>query len=94
MTVERRTGALLLFVLLLLSGIPPARAQTHLAIGLDTSTYTLLELLELKGMLSRLSAMRPYPASAVVRDTSNRQAGTPTASPLVNERSCRQSSRP
>ncbi len=73
----RRLGAFLCALACLGAAAPASlRAQTHLAVGLDSSVYTLLELLELKGILSRLSAARPYPRSAIVgylQEASGRQ---------------------
>ncbi len=63
MTMRRLSA--LLCALACLAAARPA-AQTHLAVGLDDSVYTLLQLLELKGIVSRLSAARPYPRSEVV----------------------------
>ncbi len=60
-----RLAALLLAIAWLFAAASGG-AQTHLAVGLDSSAYTLLELLELKGVLSRLSTARPFPASVVV----------------------------
>jgi hypothetical protein len=44
-----------------------AGAQTHLSVDIHDPVYRLIELGELKGAVSRLSAVRPYPRSQVVR---------------------------
>jgi len=62
--------ALLLTLLLtLLLALAAARcpAQSHLAVDLKDPVYPLLELGELKGLLSRLSAVRPYSLSEILR---------------------------
>lgn len=41
-------------------------AQTHNSVDLENSVYTLLEIAELKGIVSRLSQMRPYTKSRII----------------------------
>ncbi len=55
-----------LLVVVILSLLPVwLEAQTHLSVDLNDPVYQLLELGELKGALSRLSAVRPYSRSVV-----------------------------
>ena len=62
-----KTHRLLPTVLLVLALVPQGVwAQTHVSVDLNDPVYPLLELGELKGMLSRLSAVRPYPRVWVV----------------------------
>ncbi|MBN1834517.1 MAG: hypothetical protein JW820_01640 [Spirochaetales bacterium] len=62
----RRTPLAAVALLLMLSAVS-ASAQTHLAVDVRDPVYRLIELGELKGALSRLSAVRPYSRSTVVR---------------------------
>jgi hypothetical protein len=57
---------LLLSLLLALAAVR-SPAQSHLAVDLKDPVYTLLELGELKGLLDRLSAVRPYSLSEILR---------------------------
>lgn len=57
-----KTFLLLLLLVLLPAGL---QAQTQLSVDLGDPVYRLLEIGELRGVLSRLSAVRPYPRSWV-----------------------------
>jgi hypothetical protein len=57
----------LLVILLLALVAARSPAQSHLAVDLKDPVYPLLELGELKGLLSRLSAVRPYSLSEILR---------------------------
>jgi hypothetical protein len=58
--------ALLLSSLLALAAVR-SPAQSHLAVDLKDPVYSLLDLGELKGLLDRLSAVRPYSLSEILR---------------------------
>ncbi len=61
-----RNCCLVVIAFVLACGIS-ASAQTHLSVDVEDPVYRLIELGELKGALSRLSAVRPYSHSQVVR---------------------------
>jgi hypothetical protein len=58
-------ASLLIFLLVLPASQAPA--QNHLVVDIKDPVYSLLELGELKGALDRLSAVRPYSRSEVLR---------------------------
>jgi hypothetical protein len=57
----------LLLVLLLALAAAQAPAQSHLVVDIKDPVYPLLELGELKGALSRVSAVRPFSRSEILR---------------------------
>jgi hypothetical protein len=58
--------AFLAVLLLLAATRAPLPAQSKLSVDIGDPVYQLLELGEMKGILSRLSAVRPYPRSRVI----------------------------
>ena len=63
----RPRSRFVLLVVLLVLPCGTGLAQTHLSVEIQDPAYSLLELGELRGILGRLSAVRPYPRSQVVR---------------------------
>lgn len=55
----------ILFIYIILFTIPVLSAQTHNSVDIDDPVYDLLEIAELKGLINRLSQVRPYTKSKI-----------------------------